>query len=119
MPLETSYLWLALVLLQVAGMWLVFRKAGRPGWAALIPVYDLVVLMDVLGRSRWWVLWLFVPVVNIFVWLAVSQDLADAFGHGLGMTLALFLVPWIALLVLGLGSSSYSSLTAEAGPARS
>lgn len=102
---------LVLVVLQVVGLWLVFEKAGRSGWQALVPLYNLFVLVDILDRSDWWVLWLLIPVVGFVFWFLLCDDLANAFGYGTAMTLALFLVPVLALPWLGLGSHKFSAPT--------
>ena len=59
--------WLAIVLLVIAGMWKIFVKAGKPGWAAIIPIYNFVVLCEIAGKPAWWVVLLFVPVVNFII----------------------------------------------------
>jgi nicotinamide riboside transporter PnuC len=96
-----------LVVLQAVGLWRVFEKAGRPGWESLIPIYNLLVLLEILGRSEWWLLWLLIPLVNLIFWLFVCQDLADAFGHGLVFAAGLFLLPWLFLLLLAFGDSEF------------
>ena len=47
---------LALSLIVVAGFWKTFTKAGKPGWAAIIPIYNVVVLLQIAGRPVWWIL---------------------------------------------------------------
>src|SRR5215213_1016061 len=54
-------------ILVIAGMWKVFTKAGKPGWAAIIPIYNAVVLLQIAGKPLWWLLLFFIPIVNIVV----------------------------------------------------
>jgi hypothetical protein len=72
--------WLALVVFGVAVMWRTFTKAGQPGWASIVPIYNLYVLMKIAGRPGWWLLLMLVPFVNIIMMLIVSIDIAKAFG---------------------------------------
>src|SRR5208283_4844553 len=56
--------WLALVVLVVAGMWKAFVKAGQPGWAVLIPIYNMYVLLKAAGKPGWWLLLMLIPIVG-------------------------------------------------------
>lgn len=73
---------LAVGVLVIAGMWGVFSKAGQPGWAPIIPFYNTIVLLRVVGKPWWWLLLVFIPVVNIVVGVIVGVDLAKSFGKG-------------------------------------
>src|SRR5437868_3514479 len=67
---------LAIVLLMVASMWKVFQKAGEPGWAAIIPLYNIVVLLKIAGKPVWWFLLFLIPLVNLVVAIIVTLSLA-------------------------------------------
>src|SRR5437867_1608365 len=71
-------------ILVIAGMWKVFTKAGKPGWAALIPIYNFIVLLQIAGKPVWWILLFLIPVVNIIVLILVWVGVAQAFGKGTG-----------------------------------
>ncbi len=94
-------------LLTVAGMWTVFTKAGQPGWAALIPIYNLYILFKIAGKSGWWLLLLLIPLVNLFVLFVVTSTVAANFGKGLLYTLGMMFLPFIFYPILGFGSSTY------------
>ena len=97
--------WLILV---VVGFWKVFTKAGQPGWAAIIPIYNVLVQLRIIGRPWWWVLlWLFVPIVGWIVYIIMMLDLAKSFGRGVGFGIGLILFPAIWGLILGFGDSKY------------
>jgi hypothetical protein len=99
-------LWLVLV---VVGFWKVFTKAGQPGWAAIIPIYDVLVLLRIIGRPWWWwLLWLFVPLLAWVVYIIMMLDLAKSYGRGLWFGIGLILFPAIWGLILGFGNSQYS-----------
>jgi len=85
----------------------VFQKAGREWWEVIIPIYNTYVMFKVAGRPGWWLLLLFVPLVNIVVLIMVMFDLAKAFGHGAGFALGLIFLTPIFLMILGFGSSQY------------
>lgn len=94
---------------MIAAMWKVFAKAGEPGWAAIVPIYNTIVLLKVAGKPLWWLLLLFLPVVNFFVLIAVCVSLANNFGKGAGFGVGLALLPVIFYPMLGFGSSTYQA----------
>jgi hypothetical protein len=93
--------------LFVIPLWRIFVKAGQPGWAALIPIYNWVVLIRVAGRPGWWWLLLLIPVVNFIMLIIIYYDLARSFGHGVGFTIGLFFLHFIFLFILAFGGSRY------------
>lgn len=100
--------WLAFVVLIIAGFWKTFEKAGQPGWAAIIPIYNLYVLCLIAGRPGWWVLLYFIPFVNIIVSLLIAIDVAKAFGKDtLYGVVLLWLFQAIGYLLLGFGDAQY------------
>jgi uncharacterized protein DUF5684 len=95
-------------LLMIIALWKVFTKAGRPGWAAIIPIYNIYTLLKVAGRPGWWLILLLIPVVNIVVAIIVSLDVAKAFGKGgLFGFFGLFVFSLIGYLILGFGGARY------------
>jgi len=102
-----TLVWLVVVVAMIAGLWKLFTKAGRPGWAAIIPFYNYVVMFQVTGRSPWWVLGLFVPFLNIFVAIRLVFDLAKVFGRGIGFGFGLLFLFPIFMLILAFGNAEY------------
>ena len=96
---------LALTLVVIAGMWKVFTKAGKPGWASLVPIYNLIVLLEIVGRPLWWIV-LFLCTGPIG-WILVSLDLAKVFGKEIGFAIGLMLVPVVFMPMLGFGDARY------------
>jgi len=90
-------------------------KAGRPAWAAFIPIYSTIVLLEVVGRPVWWIILFFVPIVNIVILIIVLNDLSKSFGHGTAFTLGLIFLSWIFLMILAFGSSTYRGPIASPG----
>ena len=99
--------YIALIVLTIVGMWKLFTKAGKPGWASLIPIYNTCVLIDIAGKPMWWILLLLIPVVNIVIGILVMIGLAKNFGRGIGTVIGLILLPNIFMLILAFGSAEY------------
>lgn len=104
---------LAVVVLYIASMWAIFSKAGQPGWAAIIPIYNTFVLLRVCGRPAWWFILLLIPFVNIVVSFIMVFDLAKAFGRGAGFGLGLLFLSIIFYPILGFGSSRFVGRVAQ------
>ena len=106
-------IYLAIIVLVVAGWWRMFTKAGEDGWKAIIPIYDFLVLLKIIGREWWWLLLSLIPIVNIVVWVVVSLDLAKSFGRGVGFAIGLIFLPFIFAPILGFGSATYQGPAAK------
>lgn len=100
-------IWLAMVVVVIAGLWQTFAKAGKPGWGAIIPIYNVILLLEIAGRPIWWILLLLIPVVNVVVAIIVSIDVARNFGKGVGFGLGLAFLGFIFYPILGFGSAQY------------
>jgi len=92
---------------MILALWRIFDKAGEPGWAAIIPIYNVYVLLKIIGRPWWWLILMLIPVINTITWLVIMYDLAKTFGRGLLFALGLIFFPWIWYMILGFGSSEY------------
>ena len=98
---------LLLVIAVIAGMWMIFEKAGEAGWKAIIPIYNIYVLMEIIGRPGWWVILFFIPVVNFIVWVIAMIDLAKSFDHGIGFAIGLMFLPILFYPLLGFSDMQY------------
>lgn len=85
----------ALLVLCFASIWRVFQHAGEPGWAAFVPIYNLVVLLRIARRPLWWLLLLLVPVVNVFALVAVDVSLAHRFRRSTAFGMGLSVLPFV------------------------
>lgn len=100
--------WLAFVIFTIAGIWKTYSKAGKPGWAAIVPIYNIIVMLEVVNRPIWWIILFFIPFVNIVVYIILSLDMAKAFGKSATFgIIGLFLFSPIGFLMLGFGSAKY------------
>ena len=100
-------IYLAFMVLMVASLWKIYDKAGEPGWAAIVPIYNVVVLLKIVGRPIWWLLLLMIPFVNFIIAILVMIDLAKSFGQGAGYGLGLVFLPFIFSPMLAFGDASY------------
>jgi len=97
----------ALVVLVLAGYWKVFEKAGEKGWKAIIPIYNLFILLRIVGKPWWWIFLLLIPFVNIIFIFIVFHALSKAFGKGGWYTVGLFFLSAIFVPILGFGESRF------------
>jgi hypothetical protein len=91
----------------------VFTKAGEPGWACIVPIYNIYILLRIAGRPGWWLILYFVPIVSIIVAIIVAIDLARAFGKGAGFGLGLVFLGFIFFPILAFGDAQYGGGTAK------
>ncbi len=106
-PIALILLDIVLIVLMVASMWRIYTKAGKPGWAAIIPFYNIIVLLEIVGRPWWWLLLLFVPLLNLVIAIIVYIDLAKSFGKGVGFAIGLLLLSFIFFPILAFGDATY------------
>jgi uncharacterized membrane protein YhaH (DUF805 family) len=111
--------WLVLFAVVLAGFWKMFQKAGHPGWACLIPIYNVYILLKVAGRPGWWLILFLIPLVNIVVNIIVAMDIAKAFGQSAAFGFFLnFLLCGIGYVILGFGNYRYVGPQGQALAAR-
>jgi hypothetical protein len=108
LPIGLLVVELALLAMVIVGLWKLFEKAGKPGWAAIIPIYNTCMLIDIAGKPIWWILLLFIPIANLVVIALVMIGLAQNFGRGVGTMVGLILLPMLFMLILGFGSAEYN-----------
>lgn len=98
---------LAVGILMIIAQWRIFSKAGEPGWASLIPIYNLYVLYKITWGSGIRFLLLLIPLYNIILAIQTNIRLARAFGKGDGFAVGLIFLPGIFMLILGFGGAQY------------
>jgi len=103
---------IAWIVFIIIGWWRTFVKAGKPGWGAIIPFYNMYLYIKVGGRPGWWLILFFIPFLNIIMDLIVSIDVSKNFGHGTGYGIGLWLLKPIFMLILGFGGDTYRPVNA-------
>ncbi len=104
----SGLVYLAIFVLVYAGMWKLFVKAGRPGWAAIIPIYNLIVMQDIIGREGWKIILLLIPFVNIYFGITLYISFAKSYGKtGIGNYLALIFLSFIMIPLWGFSDDTH------------
>lgn len=110
MNIVVTIIELAICVLVIAGMWKVFVKAGQPGWAAIIPIYNIYILLTILKKPIWWIILCLIPIVNIIVMIILSMELAVCFGKSKGWGIGLLVIlPFIGYPILGFGDAQFKA----------
>lgn len=99
--------YLAIIVLIIAGMWKTFEKAGQPGWACLVPFYNLYIMVLIANRPILFFILCLVPFINFFVLILISIDIAKKFGKGTGFGIGLALLGFIFYPMLGFSDATY------------
>jgi hypothetical protein len=111
-------IYVALIVLMIVSMWKIFTKAGKPGWACIIPIYNIIVLLEIIGKPWWWLLLMLLPIVNFVIMIWALNLLSKSFGHEVGFTLGLIFLGFIFFPILGLGESKYVGPAGQAKAAQ-
>jgi hypothetical protein len=98
---------LAVLILMIASMWKIFAKAGEPGWAAIVPIYNTIVFLKIAGKPLWWIVLLFIPGVNFIVAILALVTFVERFGKGAGYVIGILFLGIIFLPMLAFGDAQY------------
>jgi len=81
--------------------WKIFEKAGKPGWAGFIPIYNTIILLEIVGRPWWYLFMFFIPIYGWFILpIIVTHEFSKSFGKDIGFTLGLLFLPFIFLPIM-------------------
>ncbi|KAB2878540.1 signal peptidase I [bacterium] len=104
-----ALIYLAIVVLMIASLWIIFTKAGKPGWACLIPIYNIIVLLEIVGKPWWWLLLMLIPLLQIVFIIIVIHNLSLSFGKSTGFTVGLILLGVVFYPMLAFGDATYTA----------
>ena len=110
------FIWIlgmALSIFFVVAMWKVFVKAGKPGWAALIPIYNIYIMCEIAEKEWWYILLLCVPILNIYAMFVIYDGIAKKFGKTTGFTIGMMFLPYIFFPILAFGKNNNVELTTQ------
>lgn len=99
--------YLGIVGLMIASMWKIFTKAGKPGWASIIPIYNFIVLLEIVGKPAWWFILMLIPIANIVIMIMVIHQLSLSFGKDGGFTAGLILLGIVFYPILAFSGAQY------------
>jgi hypothetical protein len=109
--------WLAIMVFMLVSWWIVFKKAGQPGWAILIPIYNFLVILRVAGKPWWWVFSMLLviipiagPILFLVVWILICNAISKNFGQGAGFTVGLVLLSIVFVPILAFGDYQYKAV---------
>ena len=95
------------IVFMIASTWKVFEKAGEPGWAFIVPIYNMIIMCRIARKPGLWVLLQFIPYLGIIWTIWIVNRMAKGFGKDEGFTLGLIFLPFIFWPILGFGDSEY------------
>lgn len=98
---------LVVAVISLVGLWKIFVKAGKPGWGAIIPIYNMYCLFEMSFGTGWLFLLCFVPCVNAVIMIIMWIKLAQAFGKGAGYGIGILFLPVVFLPMLGFGDAQF------------
>ncbi|NHA06059.1 hypothetical protein G7092_19770 [Mucilaginibacter sp. HC2] len=98
---------LIISIISIISMWKIFEKAGKPGWASIIPIYSVIVLLEIIGKPIWWIFLLLIPCTGIVFIPWTINLLSKSFGQGVGFTIGIFFLSFIFLPILAFGNYQY------------
>jgi len=94
-------------IISVVGLWKIFEKAGKPGWASIIPIYSTIVLLEIIGKPIWWIFLIIFPCTSFIFAIWAINLLSKSFGQGVGFTIGIIFLHFIFLPILGFGNYQY------------
>jgi len=94
-------------ILWIVAYWVLFVKAGQPGWGAIIPIYNYLLILRIAGRPWWWILLMLIPFVNIVLAIIVVVNFTMSYGKSALFAVGMIFLPLIFWLILAFGSAQY------------
>ncbi|TLX73259.1 hypothetical protein E9993_15835 [Labilibacter sediminis] len=99
--------WLAIVVFSIIVGWKIYEKAGKPGWACIVPIYSAIVMLQIVGKPWWWIFLFMIPGVNLIFAIWTTNLLSKSFGKDEGFTVGLLLLSIVFYPILAFGSAKY------------
>ncbi len=96
-----------LYILIFAGIWYTLKKADKPGFAFLIPIYNIIVMLQIAKKPMWWIIMLLLPIVNIVFMVMMLNGISKNFGKDQGFTVGMVFLGPIFWCILGYGNAQY------------
>lgn len=107
-----AIVYLAIIVLMITAQWKVFSKAGQPGWACLVPIYNIYVMTQIANKPGWWTaMILLVPFANIVFAIMLIHGISTSFGKAAGFTVGLLFLGIIFWPILAFGNAQHISAT--------
>lgn len=104
-----SIIYLLILVLVLVSFWKIYEKAGRQGWEAIIPIYNIYVLLQIVNKPTWWLIMFFIPLVNIVFGFLTFTELAKKFGKSTGFGVGLFLLSFVFMPMLAFSNDKFQA----------
>lgn len=104
-------IYIAIIVLIIASQWKIFTKAGKPGWAAIVPIYNIIIMLEVARQPLWMIILYFIPIANLIAVIIVYIELSNNFSKSGGFAAGLILLPIIFFPILAFGDAEYKQVT--------
>ena len=91
---------MAISVITIISMWKVFKKANKPGWAAIIPIYNIIVMLEIAELPMWYIALYCIPFANIYAMIKTYIEVAHKFGKSTGFGVGMAFLSPIFLAIL-------------------
>ncbi len=96
-----------LILIIIISQYKLFKKASQPGWAAFVPLYNIIIWLRIINKPWWWLLLMFIPYAGLIWSIWATNLLCKKFGKNEGFTIGIIFLPFIFFPILAFGSSRF------------
>ncbi len=103
-------LYLSIITFIIISMWKVFVKAGQPGWACIVPFYNIIIMLKIANKPWWWIFMFIIPIVNLVFVIMLLHRISLSFGKGGGFTVGLLFLGIIFWAILAFDKSEYKMI---------
>ena len=101
----------AISIFLIVSMWKIFKKAGKQGWESIVPIYNVIVMLEISGLPMWYIVLYIIPFANIYAMFKTYIELAKKFGKGTGFGVLTVFFPYVCFPILGFSNCSYEGVT--------
>ena len=105
--------YLAIIVLMIVSVWKVFEKAGQPGWAALVPIYNLYIMVVIAKKEAWWIVLFLIPIVNWVAAIIINIEIAKKFGKDTGFGIGMALLGIVFWPLLAFSDAQYEGAESD------
>ncbi len=107
MLLVWLFVMVVFALIPLVSLWVIFSKAGKPGWAAIIPIYNIIVMVEIIKKDTMWIILMLIPCTAPIWGILSAIELAKVFGKDTGFALGMIFLPFIFYPILAFGDARY------------
>jgi hypothetical protein len=100
-------IYIGIIVLMISSIWKVFTKANQPGWAAIVPIYNIIIMLEVAKKPTWWVAMYFIPIANFVFMIMTLNGISKNFGKDEGFTVGMVLLGVVFWPILAFGNAQY------------